>query len=122
MDKREKVLVMGATTHPTRYAYLATQSLLKHGHEVTLYGRRKGEVEGIPILNDTQGISEMDTVTLYLNPMNQQPYYDFLMELNPRRIIYNPGTENPQLMELAANKGIENVVACTLVMLSVGNF
>ncbi|UTW62313.1 CoA-binding protein [bacterium SCSIO 12741] len=122
MEKQERVLVMGASTNPTRYSYLATQSLLKHGHEVVLYGRKSAEVSGIPILTSLEGIKNIDTVTLYLNPTNQKPYYDFLIELAPKRIIFNPGTENAELMELAAANGIANEAACTLVMLSVGTY
>lgn len=114
-------LVLGATPNPTRYAYLATERLLKHGHEVVLVGIKEGEIAGIPIINNLdEPATPIDTVTLYVGPQRQSPYYDYLLELKPRRIIFNPGTENPELMKLAKENDIEPVIACTLVLLATG--
>jgi uncharacterized protein len=118
----KKTLVLGATPNPERYAYIATQRLKKAGHEVLPVGRKKGMIEGIVIANETFPYEDVDTITLYLNPENQKPYYDYILSLNPKRIIFNPGTENWELLKLAKEQGIETEVACTLVMLSVGNY
>jgi uncharacterized protein len=118
----KKTLVLGATPNPERYAYIATQRLLKAGHEVLPVGSKKGVIEGIVIENDTPPYEGVDTVTLYLNPDNQKPYYDYILSLHPKRIIFNPGTENWELVRLAKEQGIETEIACTLVMLSVGNY
>jgi uncharacterized protein len=118
----KKTLVLGATPNPERYAYIATQRLKKAGHEVLLVGKKKGEIEGIQIQNGTPQYEGVDTVTLYLNPDNQKPYYDYILSLKPNRIIFNPGTENWELVKLAKEQGIETEIACTLVMLSVGNY
>ena len=85
-------------------------------------GLRKGEIEGIFILKGQPDVDAVDTVTLYLNPKRQVELYDYILGLKPKRIIFNPGTENIELVELAAAQGIETEIACTLVMLSVGNY
>jgi uncharacterized protein len=118
----KKTVILGATPNPERYAYLATQRLMKYGHEVLPVGKKKGEIEGIHIENDTPLYEGVDTVTLYLNPDNQKPYYDYILSLKPKRIIFNPGTENWELVKLAKEQGIETEIACTLVMLSVGAY
>jgi uncharacterized protein len=118
----KKTLVLGATPNPERYAYMATQRLKNAGHEVLPVGRKKGVIEGIGIENETPQYEGVDTVTLYLNPDNQKPYYDYILSLHPKRIIFNPGTENWELVRLAKEQGIETEIACTLVMLSVGNY
>jgi len=96
--------------------------LRAHRHEIIAVGRRAGEVNGIDILTGTPPIENLDTVTLYLNPSNQEPYLDYIISLHPRRIIFNPGTENPKLEELAQKNGIQTEEACTLVMLSTGQY
>ena len=118
----KKTVILGATPNPERYAYLATSRLKKAGHEVLPVGNKKGEIEGIVIENGTPQYEGVDTVTLYLNPDNQKPYYDYILSLKPKRIIFNPGTENWELVRLAKEQGIETEIACTLVMLSVGNY
>src|SRR6218665_2177576 len=91
-----KTLVLGASVKPGRYALLAANSLVRHGHEIELVGRDRGEINGVKIKHNTLGINHIDTVTLYLNPANQEPYENFIMTLKPRRVIFNPGTENPE--------------------------
>lgn len=118
----KRTLVLGATDNPTRYAYMAVMSLTRHGHEVVPVGIKKGEVAGIPIKNQIPEDTEVDTVTLYLNPTNQKPWYDSIIKLKPKRIIFNPGTENPELRKMALDNNIEPVIACTLVMLSAGSY
>ncbi|MGZ5244129.1 MAG: CoA-binding protein [Bacteroidia bacterium] len=117
-----KTLVLGATPNADRFAYRAVMSLLRHGHEVVPVGRKKGEVGGLTILNDPPQVEDIHTITLYLNPTNQQEYYDYIINLKPKRIIFNPGTENEELERRALDNGIEIIEGCTLVMLSVGHY
>jgi len=118
----KKTLVLGASLKPHRYSNMAMRRLQNYNHEVVPIGLRKGEVNGIEILKGKPEIEGIDTVTLYMNPKRQVEYYDYILGLNPKRIIFNPGTENMELIELAQAKGIETEIACTLVMLSVGNY
>ena len=118
----KKTLVLGATPNPGRYAYLAMHALQKHGHEAVPVGIRAGEVAGQTILQGTPDIPEVDTITLYVGPERQPAYYEYLLSLKPKRIIFNPGTENPELEQLAQEAGIEAVEACTLVMLAIGKY
>lgn len=115
-------LILGATPNPSRYANLAANKLTKFGHEIINVGIKKGEVAGVEILNGLPEVEDVDTVTLYIGPRHQPPYYDWLIALKPRRIIFNPGTENPELAMLARKAGIETEVGCTLVMLSSGHY
>jgi uncharacterized protein len=118
----KKTVVLGATDNPARYAYLAVQKLRRYGHEVVPVGLKEGEIEGLRILKGQPEVGGVDTVTLYVGTRNQAPLYDYIIKLNPKRIIYNPGTENPELERIAEEKGIENVIGCTLVMLSTGEY
>jgi uncharacterized protein len=122
MAERKKTVVLGASTNPARYSYLAIKRLLAHQHSVIGIGRRKGQVDEVEIQTDHLPVDNVDTVTLYLNPANQVPYYDYILNLRPKRIIFNPGTENEALMRMAKQNNIEPVVACTLVMLSTGQY
>lgn len=118
----KKTVVLGATPNPARYAYLAVQKLARYGHEVVPVGVHAGDIGGVPIQTGRPALTDVDTVTLYLRADRQMEYYDYLLSLRPRRIIFNPGAENPELARLAAENGIEPVEACTLVMLSIGNY
>ena len=118
-----KTLVIGASPNPMRYAYSAVEQLRWKDHEVIAVGQRKGRIEDVDILMDwPEEIAGLDTITLYIGPARQVPVYDRILGYQPRRIIFNPGTENPELMRLATQAGIEVVRACTLVMLSIGNY
>lgn len=119
---KKKTLVLGATPNPARYAYAAVQRLNRFDHEVVAVGNRAGQIDDIDIQTEPIPAADIDTVTLYLNANNQKAYYNYILNLNPKRIIFNPGTENPELVELAREKGIEVVYGCTLVMLSIGNY
>ncbi|MFZ1798232.1 MAG: CoA-binding protein [Chitinophagaceae bacterium] len=121
-NSRKKTMVLGASENPSRYSYLAINKLASAGHPVIAIGKREGEVNGVHIHKNMLAEEGVDTVTLYLNPQNQKPYYDYILSLHPNRIIYNPGTENPELEKLSAEKGILNLEACTLVLLSTGQF
>lgn len=118
----EKVLVLGASLKENRYSNMAVKLLLQYGHQVIAVGNKKGEIENTPIVTETHGIVEIDTVTLYLNPQNQEPYKTFLIKLKPKRIIFNPGTENPAFEEELSSKGIRAEEACTLVLLRTNQF
>ncbi len=118
----KKTLILGASSNPHRYSNKAANRLKAHGHEIVQLGNKISEAAGEKIETGKPEFKAIDTVTLYVNPGIQKDYYQYLMELKPKRIIFNPGTENPELQELAQKNGIETIEACTLVMLSVGNF
>jgi uncharacterized protein len=119
---KNKTLVLGASENPERYSNMAILKLLSKGHEVAAIGRRAGKVRDVVIETEKRGRDDIDTVTLYLNPAHQEPYYDYILSLKPRRIIFNPGAENEDLERLAAKEGIDLLEACTLVMLSTGQY
>lgn len=118
----KKTLVLGASENPGRYSNMAIKRLLMHGHSVVAVGRKDGIAHGVDIHPGLPEHEEIDTVTMYLNPHNQIPYYDYILSLKPRRLIFNPGSENPELEELANEKGIQVLEACTLVMLGTGQY
>ncbi len=120
----KKTIIIGATPDPSRFAYRAAHMLTNYGHPVVPIGLKKGQVAGEEIqdIRKEPKVDEVDTITLYVNPTNQQPWYDYLLQLAPNRIIFNPGTENPELARKAKDQGIEVVNHCTLVMLQSGIF
>ncbi len=120
MKNTKKTLVLGATPNPNRTAYTAVYRLLAAGHDVVNVGIRTGTVAQIPIQTDRPELTDIDTITLYISPKNQAGWYDYILKINPKRLIFNPGTENPELMQIALNQGIRTENACTLVMLSIG--
>lgn len=118
----KKTLVLGASDNPARYSNLAMKRLQSHGHPVVAIGRKRVAAGGVPIETDRKEYTDIDTVTLYLNPTHQKEYYDYILSLHPKRIIFNPGAENPELEQLAQANGIQPLEACTLVLLSTGQF
>lgn len=118
----KKTLVLGASDNPSRYSYLAVNRLRAHQHPVVAVGKKEGRVADVSISKDHVVEAGIDTITLYLNPKNQVEYYDYIMSLNPKRIIFNPGTENDDLIRMAEQNHIEPVIGCTLVMLSTGQY
>ncbi|MDX9845601.1 MAG: CoA-binding protein [Tenuifilaceae bacterium] len=118
----KKTLVLGASSKSGRFPLLAIKSLVKHNVEVVAIGSRIDEVEGVQILNYPISPTDIHTVSLYLNPFRQKQYLDYIIALKPKRIIFNPGTENPELLKLARENGIEVVFDCTLVMLNAGRY
>lgn len=119
----KRTLILGASPNPERYAYKATVKLDKYNHPVFPVGLREGKIEEHPILTDTPSIENIDTITLYVGAKNQPVYYDYILnKIKPKRIIFNPGTENPELEEMAKKKGIETEIACTLVLLSLNDY
>jgi predicted CoA-binding protein len=120
----KKTLILGATTNPDRYAYAAAQLLTRYGHPIVPVGVKAGEVFGQPILTEKKPLPEaqIHTLTLYVGVKNQPEWYDFILKTKPKRLIFNPGTENPELAKLAKQAGIETENACTLVLLNLGQF
>ena len=119
--KTKKTLVLGASENPSRYSFLAINKLRRNGHPVVAIGRKAGKVQDVEFSKERPQ-TDVDTVTLYLNPQHQKEYYDYIVSLKPRRIIFNPGPENDELISLAEQNGIEPVEACTLVLLSTGQY
>lgn len=122
MSQEKSTLVIGASTNIERYSYKAILSLSYHKHSVIAFGLRKGEVNGIDIKTIWNKNWQIDTVTLYINANLQKGYYNKILQLNPKRVIFNPGTENYEFQEILKQKDIEFDNACTLVLLSIGQY
>ena len=122
MNKKKKTLVLGASDNPSRYSYLAINRLRSHGHPVVAIGKKNAMVADVPIEKEKKDWKDVATVTLYLNPTHQQQYYDYILSLKPKRIIFNPGAENDELADLAIKNGITPIEACTLVLLSTNQY
>ena len=120
--KNKKTLVLGATSKPDKYAYLAITKLVDKGHSVLAIGQNAGEVAGIKIQTKAIPLKNIDTVTLYLNPARQRDYYNYIVEAKPKRVIFNPGTENPEFYQLLQLNNIKVEVTCTLVLLSTNQY
>ncbi|MBN9484189.1 MAG: CoA-binding protein [Bacteroidetes bacterium 43-93] len=118
----KKTVILGASENPSRYSYLALNRLRSKGHPVIAIGNRAGQVGDTPIITEHPEMDDVDTVTLYLNPTNQKPYYDYILSLKPKRVIFNPGTENPELERMVEGQGGDAMEACTLVLLSTGQY
>lgn len=118
----KKTIVLGASDNPSRYSYLAVQKLNRYGHPVVAIGKKPGKIGNTEVITEHPAEKEVDTITLYLNPMHQPSYYDYILALHPKRIIFNPGAENEELEALARTHGIEPVEACTLVLLETGQY
>ncbi|MDQ6480800.1 CoA-binding protein [Dyadobacter sp. LHD-138] len=115
-------LIIGASDNPARYSFLAAQKLKAKGYSVLLLGRRKGLAAGQEIHIQPLAWENIDTVTLYINPTIQTIYYDYIVSLKPKRVIFNPGTENREFENILIAKNIVPIEACTLVMLTTGQY
>lgn len=122
MIKNKKTLVLGATTKPERYAFKAINMLVDKGHSVLAVGQNAGEIAGIKIQTKAIPLKNIDTVTLYINPVRQREYYNYIVDTKPKRVIFNPGTENPEFYQLLKLNDIKVEVACTLVLLSTNQY
>ncbi|MDA3879153.1 MAG: CoA-binding protein [Prolixibacteraceae bacterium] len=118
----KKTLIIGASTKPERYAYKAAERLLESGHPIEMIGRREDVLFDRPIKTNKIKIDDLHTVTLYLSSKFQVEYYDYILSLKPRRVIFNPGTENPEFQELLSKQDIEYENACTLVLLATNSY
>ncbi len=121
---KKKTVIIGSSTNPSRYAFLAAEMLTSHGHEIVPVGIRKGEIFGVNIqdLRQKPEIKDVDTVTLYIGRRHQPEWYDYIISLKPRRIIFNPGTENEDFLNRVNDSGAEAMEACTLVLLRSGQY
>lgn len=118
----KKTLVFGASLKPNRYSYYAIQRLVANGIKTEAFGIREGIVSGVKVSSAIDNFSDIHTISLYLNPDRQKQYYQEIIELKPKRVLFNPGTENPEFYSLLQEKGIEAEEACTLVLLSTGQY
>lgn len=118
----KKTLVFGASLKPNRYSNYAIQRLVANKNDVVAFGLKPGDVSGVTIDTDLLSYEDIDTVTLYLNPKRQEAYYDYIMSLKPKRVIFNPGTENPEFYKLLRENNIDFEEACTLVLLSTNQY
>jgi predicted CoA-binding protein len=118
----KKTLVLGASGNPERYSFLAVNRLREHEHPVIAVGKRAAVVSGVQVETEVKPIPGLDTVSIYLNPENQKNYYDYIFSQNPKRVIFNPGAENPDFEKKLTSQGIRVMEACTLVLLSTGQY
>ena len=118
----KKTLVLGGSSNTARYSFLAINKLREHHHPVLAIGRRAARVADVSVLQEMNPVPELDTVTVYLNQENQKNYYDYVLAQHPRRVIFNPGAENPEFEKILNDNGIEVLEACTLVLLATGQF
>lgn len=118
----KKTLVLGASPNPSRFSYKAVKSLQRHDVPVIPVGIKNGEIGGIAIVKDRPAFDDIHTITMYIGPARQKDYYSWLLSLKPKRIIFNPGTENQEFMKMAEKDGIEVLEDCTLIMLNAGRY
>lgn len=120
--KNKKTLVLGASTKPERYSFKAITKLVENGHSVLAIGQNTGEVAGIKIYTKAIPLTKVNTVSLYLNAARQRDYYNYIVEAQPKRVIFNPGTENPEFYQLLELNNIKFEIACTLVLLATNQY
>lgn len=121
-NDKKLTVVLGASPNPERYSNMAVNRLTAKGHPVVAIGSRVATIGEVPVITEHPPLEKVDTVTMYLNPVAQKAYYDYILQLQPRRIIFNPGAENEELEDIARQHNIQPVEACTLVLLSTGQF
>ncbi|PTN08530.1 CoA-binding protein [Mangrovibacterium marinum] len=118
----KKTIVIGASEKPERYSNKAIRALRHHGHEVIAIAPRPGKVEDVEFVTASKEFENVDTVTLYVGPKNQPGYMEYILKLKPKRVIFNPGTENDEFADRLKAASIEPEIACTLVLLSTGQY
>ena len=119
---KKKTLVLGASLNPSRYSNIAIERLVRYDQPTVAVGLREGTVNGVTINSEMIDFDRVDTITLYLNAKRQEEFYDYIIDLQPKRVIFNPGTENPILYNLLRKNNIQFQNACTLVMLSTNQY
>ncbi len=117
-----KTLVLGASLKPERISNQIIHRLLRNGHEVYAFGLRPGNINGVEVSDKRRHIPEIHTISLYISPKHQMDYLDYILELNPKRVIFNPGTENPEFFNILKSNGIYVEVACSLVLLATNQY
>lgn len=120
--KNKKTLVIGASPKESRYSFMAVTRLVELGYDTIPVGIKDGTIAGIDIIKGMPKVEEIHTVTLYVGPQNQPQYYDYILSLTPKRVIFNPGTENEEFYKILKKNNIEVLVACTLVILGTGQY
>ncbi len=120
--KNKKTVVLGASTKPERYSFKAITMLVEKEHTVIAIGQNTGEVAGVKIYTKAIPLSQINTISLYLNSTRQRDYYNYIVEAKPKRVIFNPGTENPEFYQLLKLNNIKVEIACTLVLLSTNQY
>jgi len=118
----KSTLVLGASVNTSRYSNIAIRKLIEKKNKVFAIGSKKGTVLGVSVEDGKLQFEDIDTVTLYLNPIRQKEYYQYILSLNPKRVIFNPGTENSEFEKLLKENNIETEIACTLVLLSLNKY
>ena len=118
----KKTLVFGASLKPNRYSYYAIEQLVANGFETVAFGLKEGEVSGVRVRNTLENLEDIHTITLYLKPETQKSYYEAILALKPARVIFNPGTENREFMDLLSSHGINAEASCTLVLLTTRQY
>ena len=118
----KKTLVLGASLKQDRYSNIAIHKLRENKYQVVAIGMREGVVKDVAITTEKKMFEAIDTVTLYLNKSRQEAYYDYILSLNPRRVIFNPGTENPEFYTLLTQHQVAFETACTLVLLGTNQY
>lgn len=118
----KRTLLIGASENSERYSFKAIWALVLHHHDVVAIGARVGQVAGVSFGPEKKDFEDVDTVTLYIGPRHQPEYYSYVIGLKPRRVIFNPGTENPEFIAKLQEAGITTEIACTLVLLAIGQY
>ena len=118
----KKTLVLGVSLNPDRYSNMAVKRLVNNELEVVAYGLKEGEASGININTDLKHYQDIDTVTIYVNPKRQKDFYNYIVSLHPKRVIFNPGTENTELYQILEKNNIAFEVACTLTLLATNQY
>jgi len=122
MTKSKKTLVIGASPNPERVAFKAIEKLVAKGYSVVAFGKNAGEVAGVRIHTDVIPVENVDTVALYINPTHQSEYFKYIIDLKPNRVLFSPGTENPEFYQLLELNNIKYEEACTLVLLTLNEY
>lgn len=122
MNKHKSILILGASSNPARTSNIATRYLHNKGYNLVAIANKKGQINDLLLHDDSElcKIMHSETVTLFLNPERQKKYYEYILSLNPKRIIFNPGTENPELAFLAEENNIQVITGCTIAMITAG--
>lgn len=118
----KKTLVLGASLKPNRYSNYAIQRLIANRYEVVAFGLKEGHVSGVKIDTQLLPYDEVHTVTLYISPKRQKDYFNYIVSLKPKRVIFNPGTENPELFAILKEHNISFEASCTLVLLATNQY